>query len=50
MKNTFSDIYTTLAKDLITSDSLSPSPLMPRADDLILKIQSLSRTYVIFNV
>ena len=38
IKNTFYDIYNTLAKDLTTSHSLSQSPLVPRADNNILTI------------
>ena len=42
--NNFSNISTTLAKDLIVSQSLSQSPLIPRAHDPILTTQSPSRT------
>ena len=38
----FSDISTTLAKDFITSHSLSQSPKIQRADDPILIAQSSS--------
>ena len=38
--NSFSDIFTTLAKDFITSHSLSQSPQILRADDPILITQS----------
>ena len=35
IKNSFSNISTTLAKDFIASHSLSPSSQIPRVDDLI---------------
>ena len=35
IENSFSVISTTLAKDFITSHSLSQSPQIPRMDDLI---------------
>ena len=44
IENSFFDIYTTLAKDFITSHSLSQSPQIPRVDDLILITQSSSWT------
>ena len=37
--NSFSDIYTTLAKDFIASHSLSQSPQIPRVDNPILITQ-----------
>ena len=42
--NSFSDIFTTLAKDFIESYSLSQSPQIPRVDDPILITQSSSWT------
>ena len=44
MGNSFSHIFTTLAKDFIASHSLSQSPQIPRADDPILITQSSSWT------
>ena len=44
IKNSFFDISTTLAKDFITSHSLSQSPQIPRVDDPILITQSSSWT------
>ena len=46
IRNSFSDISNTLAKDFITSHSLSQSPQIPRVDDLILITQS----YVIVKI
>ena len=43
IENSF-DISTTLAKDFITSHSLSQSPQIPRVDDPILITQSSSWT------
>ena len=51
--DSFFDIFTILAKDFIPSHSLSPSPQVPRVDDIILTTQSSMRTlchikYMIF--
>ena len=48
IKNSFSDILNTLAKDFITSYSLSQSPQILRVDDPILIIQSSSWVLIIF--
>ena len=44
IKNSFFDIFTTLAKDFIASHSLSEFPQIPRVDDPILITQSSSFT------
>ena len=44
IENSFFDISTTLAKDLIASHSLSQFSQIPRVDDLILITQSSSWT------
>ena len=44
IRNSFSDISTTMANDFIASYSLSQSPQIPRVDDPILITQSSSWT------
>ena len=50
IENSFSDISTTSAKDLIASQSLSQSPQIPKADDPILTTELSSRLHDVSNI